>query len=86
MPRLGRTLAPDSRARMPVAVGLILGGMLGFLPILGFWMLPLGLLLLAIDLPALRPAAGAAMVRFRRLGRRWRQRAGTPVKGAGQAA
>jgi len=41
--------------RMPSAVLLIGGGFLGFLPILGFWMLPLGLALLAIDLPFLRP-------------------------------
>jgi hypothetical protein len=33
---------------------LILGGLLFFLPILGIWMLPLGLLLLAEDLPVLR--------------------------------
>jgi hypothetical protein len=33
---------------------LILGGLLSFLPILGIWMLPLGLLLLAEDLPVLR--------------------------------
>ena len=28
---------------------LIVGGLLGFLPILGFWMIPLGLLVLAPD-------------------------------------
>ncbi len=41
--------------RIPVAGLLIVGGLFGFLPILGFWMVPLGLLLLAIDLPPLRP-------------------------------
>lgn len=41
--------------RIPIAIGLIVGGILGFLPILGFWMLPLGLALLAIDLPPLQP-------------------------------
>ena len=40
--------------RIPLAVGLLVGGILGFLPILGFWMLPLGLALLAIDLPSLQ--------------------------------
>ena len=40
--------------RIPLAVGLIVGGIFGFLPILGFWMLPLGLALLAIDLPFLQ--------------------------------
>ena len=40
--------------RIPLALALILGGILGFLPILGFWMLPLGLAILALDLPFLR--------------------------------
>jgi hypothetical protein len=42
------------RLRIPAGLLLILGGLLAFLPILGLWMLPLGLLLLAEDLPALR--------------------------------
>ncbi len=33
---------------------LVIGGLLGFLPIVGFWMLPLGLGLIALDVPALR--------------------------------
>jgi hypothetical protein len=33
---------------------MICGGVLSFLPILGLWMLPLGLALLADDIPALR--------------------------------
>jgi hypothetical protein len=40
--------------RVPLACALILGGIVGFLPILGFWMIPLGLLLLAQDVPFLR--------------------------------
>ena len=37
-------------------VGLILmaGGVLGFLPILGFWMFPLGLGFVALDIPPMR--------------------------------
>jgi len=47
---------PDSRpVRIPVALLLILGGVFSFLPVLGLWMLPLGLLLVAVDVPALRP-------------------------------
>ena len=38
----------------PSGLLLILGGVLSFLPIRGIWMLPLGLLLLAEDLPVLR--------------------------------
>jgi hypothetical protein len=44
--------------RLPLAIGLMIGGLLGFLPVLGFWMLPLGLALLAIDLPFLRRPLG----------------------------
>jgi len=40
--------------RIPLAIGLMIGGLFGFLPVIGFWMLPLGLALLAIDLPFLR--------------------------------
>jgi hypothetical protein len=31
-----------------------LGGLFWFLPVLGLWMLPLGLLVLSIDIPAVR--------------------------------
>jgi hypothetical protein len=37
--------------RRAAAILLICGGLLSFLPILGLWMLPLGLLLLAEDVP-----------------------------------
>ena len=40
--------------RMLLGVGLVIGGLLGFLPILGFWMIPLGLTILAIDFPFAR--------------------------------
>lgn len=47
---------PSSRwVRIPAAVALICGGIVGFLPILGFWMIPLGLALIALDVPFLRP-------------------------------
>ena len=46
---------PRSRAgRMTVGVVLIVGGTLGFLPVLGFWMVPLGLIVLSHDLPYVR--------------------------------
>jgi hypothetical protein len=41
--------------RWPIALVFISSGFLGFLPILGFWMAPLGLILIAEDLPFLRP-------------------------------
>lgn len=40
--------------RKAIGVLLVLGGLLGFLPVLGFWMLPLGLALLAVDYPIVR--------------------------------
>ena len=48
---------PSSRlVRIPVGVLLVGGGFLGILPLLGFWMLPLGLILLADDVRPLRGA------------------------------
>ena len=48
--------------RIPAGIGLIAGGIFSFLPLLGAWMLPLGLLLLAADFPVLqRPMARFAL-------------------------
>ena len=48
--------------RAPVAGVLLVGGVFGFLPVVGFWMLPVALLLIAQDMPFLRPP----MARFLR--------------------
>lgn len=46
---------PRSRAgRIVTGTALVGGGFLGFLPILGFWMVPLGLIVLSHDIPAVR--------------------------------
>lgn len=46
---------PSSRlVRIPLALLLILGGIFSILPVLGLWMLPLGLLLIAQDVPFLQ--------------------------------
>ena len=46
------------RARAPlriaIGVALCIFGMLGFLPVLGFWMIPLGLLVLSYEFAAVR--------------------------------
>jgi hypothetical protein len=48
---------PRSRfGRLALGVALLLGGMLWFLPILGLWMLPLGIMVLSIDFHPLRRA------------------------------
>lgn len=63
--------------RVPLALLLIVGGVFSFLPVLGLWMLPLGLLLLAIDIPALRGPVAGMLVRLQRwlslLRRRWKR-------------
>lgn len=48
---------PASRwLRIPAGLLLLIGGFLSILPFLGLWMLPLGLMLLAEDVPPLRRA------------------------------
>jgi hypothetical protein len=50
-------IQPQARwIRWPLGVALIAGGFLGFLPVLGFWMLPLGALLIGEDIPPVRRA------------------------------
>ena len=45
-----RVKLPQSRwLRTTIGVLLVVGGILGFLPLLGFWMVPLGLLVLSHD-------------------------------------
>ncbi|MBA4324706.1 MAG: hypothetical protein C0426_06570 [Rhodobacter sp.] len=74
------TLRRDSwfPIRFPIALLLIVGGVFAFLPVLGVWMIPLGLLLLAVDLPILRGPISAFIIRSRRKARmiatRWRAR------------
>ena len=58
-PRLARFVGwlrkPSSRlVRIPLAILLIVGGIFSFLPVLGLWMLPHGLLLVAQDVPMLQ--------------------------------
>lgn len=61
--------------RLPMAFLLILGGCLSFLPVLGIWMLPLGIMLLAVDVPFIRPTVSANSIRSRRrLSVFWRER------------
>lgn len=50
---------PDAKwIRLPVGVLLVFGGIFSILPVLGLWMLPLGLLLMAYDIPFLRKPVG----------------------------
>jgi len=54
---------PDARyLRMPVGILLFIGGCFWFLPVLGLEMLPIGLLLIAQDIPFMRKPVGKAMI------------------------
>lgn len=68
--------------RIPLGLILTAGGLVGFLPVLGFWMLPLGLLLLAIDLPFLQRPMNGLILRGERRYKNWqrarRDRRATP--------
>jgi hypothetical protein len=58
--------------RVALGVLLIICGILGFLPILGFWMIPLGLVVLSVDLPPVRRFRRNATVRVGNwLHKRW---------------
>jgi hypothetical protein len=52
--------------RIPLGIALVIGGIFSFLPILGLWMLPLGLLFLALDLRFLRHPINWALLRIER--------------------
>ena len=50
-----RIALPASRmVRTVIGVLLIVAGLFGFLPVIGFWMIPLGLLVLSVDFPLIR--------------------------------
>jgi hypothetical protein len=61
--------------RVPMAVALLIGGVLSFLPVLGIWMLPLGLVLIARDVPFLRGPM-ARMLGW--IEAKWPQQKGSP--------
>lgn len=65
-PVIGKLLAYTQRPgslhyRLPIALLFIVGGCAGFLPILGFWMVPFGVLLIVQDVRPLRPTLGRGL-------------------------
>lgn len=79
VPSIRYLLEPSARlVRIPAASFFVLGGFAGFLPVLGFWMLPLGLILFAVDMPFLRPPLTRALMWLER--KIW----GAPAEGAGR--
>jgi hypothetical protein len=61
--------------RLPLGLALIAGGTLGFLPVLGVWMLPIGALLVGEDIP---PVRRATLHMLGRLQRWWDARRSPP--------
>lgn len=66
---------PSSRlVRIPLGILLVLGGIFSFLPVLGAWMLPLGLFLLALDLPFLQGPLNRVTLWVQRRWTNWRRK------------
>jgi len=53
--------------RIVIGAALVIGGVFGFLPVLGFWMVPLGLVVIFFDVPWVK----ARWLAFRRW---WKER------------
>jgi hypothetical protein len=63
--------------RVILGCAMVVGGLVGFLPVLGFWMVPVGLAILAVDFPPVRRFQRRMTVRFGNwLHRRWPRLAG----------
>ena len=85
-----KIVLPGSRlARIGIGVGLMLLGLFGpFLPVLGLWMIPMGLIVLSVDFPAVRRRRRRATVwlwiRWEALDRYLRRRFGFGLPGTPQ--
>lgn len=68
----GRKIAlPESRwARIGIGCGFLVGGCLAILPVFGVWMLPLGFIILSMDIAIVRRWRRRGQVRYSR----WRAR------------
>ena len=75
---IGWVRKPTSRyVRIPLAIVLIFGGIFSFLPVLGLWMLPLGLLLFAQDVPPLQKPMAQSLGWIER---KWQERERSKVE------
>jgi hypothetical protein len=75
--RIGNRKIPlpgTKKQRVLLGSGLIVGGIVGFLPVVGFWMLPLGLIVLSVDSKNVRRGRRRLEVRWGR----WRKRGKQP--------
>lgn len=65
---------PRSRiARIILGVLAVLSGFLGFLPVLGFWMVPVGIMILSVDLAPVRRFRRRFSVAFARWWTAWKE-------------
>ncbi len=60
----GRDRVPPG-IRTLLGILFMVGGVFGFLPVLGFWMLPLGVAFIALDIPPMRQRIDAWLVILR---------------------
>lgn len=79
--RIRSLLQPKRRwIRLPAGLLLIAGGLLGFLPVLGFWMAPVGCVVLACDVPPLKRYMAPALEWGLRKWDAWRSRGRPPER------
>ena len=66
---------PQSKPiRIGLGILLVAFGLVGFLPVVGFWMIPLGLLFLAQDVPFLQRPILQALTWLERRWVQWKRR------------
>jgi uncharacterized membrane protein len=70
------TVTAPKAFRIALGLALVVGGVFGFLPVLGFWMIPLGLLVMFFDVPWVREL-------WRRARAWWKRRRGRDGEGTG---
>ena len=86
--RVGSYRMPLPRSRLlriAIGSGLVVFGVFGFLSVLGFWMIPVGLLILSVDLPRVRRWRRRFSVWFSRKYPAWAARLGVSGNGNGTA-
>jgi TRAP-type C4-dicarboxylate transport system permease small subunit len=69
--------------RLPLGILFVIGGIFSFLPVLGVWMLPLGILLIAVDVPLVR---GWVLHLWPKIEARWRLRTRRKRQAASEAS
>lgn len=85
---LGHKVGVPRHPFLRIALGamMVVGGLVGFLPVVGYWMVPVGLAILAIDFPPVRRFQRRMTVRLGNwLHRRWPQHAARFGYGAPRA-